>query len=187
VTALADLPDLAARLSRDLDLASVPHAVSGAVALAAYGYVRATRDIDLLVAVPSVRLPEVFEIVRRHGFVGEDRELIASLRQRYLAEMRSGPASVEILVPALPFHDTILSRAVRLEVAGVQVPFVSPEDLVVLKALWHRTKDLADIKALLAARGPEFDRAYVEKTLRGLLQEAARPVPEIERVLDELI
>ena len=53
MASLADLPDLAARLSAELSAASIPHAVSGALAMAAYGYVSATRHIDILVAAPA--------------------------------------------------------------------------------------------------------------------------------------
>ncbi len=186
VAALADLPDLAARLSADLRAAAIPHAVSGALAMAAYGYVRATRDIDILVAVSAVRLPQVFEIVRTHGFKGEDRELIESLRERYMAEMRAGPVSVEILVPVLPYHHTLIDRSVSLQVAGTEVPFISSEDLIVLKTLWHRTKDLADVKVLLAALGEKLDRDYVARTLEGILGERLRDVPEIQQVLDQI-
>ena len=186
MASLADLPDLAARLSAELSAASIPHAVSGALAMAAYGYVRATRDIDILVAVPSVRLPAVFEIVRAHGFEGEDRELIQALRQRYVAEMKSGPVSVEILIPVLPYHNTLIDRSVLLPVAGIEVPFISSEDLVILKILWHRTKDLADVKVLLAALDATLDRDYVVRTIEGILGDRARDMPEIRRVLDQV-
>lgn len=140
---LGDLPRLAARLSRDLSARRIAHVVSGAAAMAAHGFVRATKYIDILVVVPSLRLPEVFDVVRSHGFEGDDRELIASLRNRYVAELRSGRMSVEILIPVLPYHATLVERATQLEVGGVVVPFVSREDLVVLKMLWHRAKSLS--------------------------------------------
>ena len=184
MASLADLPDLAAHLSAELSAASIPHAVSGALAMAAYGYVRATRDIDILVAAPSARLPAVFEIIRAHGFQGDDRELIQALRQRYVAEMRSGPVSVEILIPVLPYHSTLIDRSVFLPVAGTEVPFISSEDLIILKTLWHRTKDIADIKVLLAALDATLDRAYVVRTIEGILGDRARDVPEIQQVLD---
>jgi predicted nucleotidyltransferase len=169
LAALADLPDLAARLSEALDAARIPHAVSGAVALGAHGFVRATADIDVLVVVPSIRLPEVFSIVRGLGFQGDDADLIEAIRQRFVAEMRAGPATVELLVPVLPYHRSLVDRAVRLPVGGRSVPFVSAEDLVVLKMLWRRTKDVADVQALLAAKGRSLDRDYVKRTLRSIL------------------
>jgi predicted nucleotidyltransferase len=152
--------------------------------MAAHGYVRATRDIDILVAAPALRWPEVFRIVGDHGFEGDEAELIAAIRERSVAEMRAGPARVEILVPVLPYHNTLVDRAVIVEVGGVSVPFVSPEDLVILKALWHRTKDIADIKALLTAT--DLDTSYVRSTLEGILGDRLDTVPEIREIMDRL-
>src|SRR5436189_1695260 len=106
---------VAAQVSADLSAAGIRHAVSGSVALAAHGYVRGTLDLDLLVAVPAPRLPAVFAVLRARGFVGEDRALIASLRERHVASLFRGAFSVEILVPVIPYHDTLLSRAVRMD------------------------------------------------------------------------
>ncbi len=164
-----DLADLAAAISIELDRAGIRHAITGSIAMAAHGYVRATMDVDLLVVAPALRWPEVFEIVRRHGFEGDDLALIDALRQRYVAGLRRGTWVVEILVPVLPYHATLLSRARLVEIAGARVPVVSPEDLLVLKLLWHRAKDVADLHALVAARGADLDAAYVEATLRSLL------------------
>ena len=149
--------------------AGIRHVVSGAIALAAHGFVRATRDIDLLVVVPSVRLPSVFEIIRRFGFSGEDRALLESLREHHVAELRSGPAAVEILIPAIPYHRTLVDRAVRFTVDGIEVPFISAEDAFILKMLWRRTKDLADAKALAAALRNRLDREYIRDTLLTML------------------
>lgn len=179
---LADLPLVAAGISRDLAAEGIQHAVSGAIAMAAHGFVRATRDIDILVVVPALRLPAALEVVRRHGFAGEDRALLESLRTRFVAEMRAGPATVEILVPVLPYHHEVFRRAVRIETGGVAVPFVTPEDLVVLKMLWLRDKDRADVRALLAARKGSLDAAYVRRTLDSLLPPGDGRVAEFERM-----
>ena len=165
----SELPSITAALSADLSNAGIDHAISGATAMAAHGYVRATQDIDVLVVVPDIRLPEVFSIVRKRGFHGQDPDLVRALRDHHVAELRRGTLSVQILRPALPYHHVVLRRAVRLPVSGHAVPFVSREDLVVLKLLWHRTKDIADIQALLAAAGATLDVAYVRTTLGQLL------------------
>jgi hypothetical protein len=175
LAALADLTGLAARISAELTREEIPHAVSGAIAMAAHGHVRATADLDILAVTGSMRLPTVFEIIRRQGFEGDDRDLIDSVRTRYVATLRSGPATVEILVPAIPYHHGIVERAVRRPVAGGEVPFVCIEDLVILKMLWRRAKDVADLHALIAAT-PEIDVDFIRETLRGILP------PEDERL-----
>jgi hypothetical protein len=180
-----DLPSVAVAVSRDLTRAGIAHALSGALAMAAHGYVRATADVDILVVTSSLRIPEVFEIVRRQGFAGEDRDLISSLRERYVATLRAGTKSVEILVPVLPYHGTILSRSRLLDIDGVPVPVVSLEDLVVLKMLWHRTKDVADVEALVAIPA-SLDQAWIETTLRGMLPEGDPRFVEIQGLFRRL-
>jgi hypothetical protein len=184
LAALSELPGLTAAISGDLRAAGIAHAVSGAAALAAYGVVRATRDLDVLVSVPAIRLPHVFVLLRHRGFAGEDADLLAALRDRSVAEMTSaGPLSVELLVPALPYHHDLLRRAVDIEVQGVPVPFVSREDLVVLKLLWRRTKDVADVEALLAASDSSLNVAYVRRTLASLLPNGDPRLIELEALL----
>jgi hypothetical protein len=43
------------------------------------------------------------------------------------------------------------------------------EDLVLLKLLWSRAKDVADIHALLALSGQSFDTDYATSTLEEIL------------------
>jgi hypothetical protein len=170
LAALADLPSLAVRLSSALEEAGIPHAISGAVAMAAHGYVRATQDLDVLVLASSMQLPRVFEIVRAQGFEGEDRELIEAIRERYVAALHAGPVTVEVLVPVLPYHRTLAERAVRIALPDGNVPFVTVEDLIVLKMLWHRAKDVPDIHALIATT-LNLDQGYVREALASILPE----------------
>lgn len=168
MAALRDLPALAAAISTQLARKGIRHAISGAVAMAAHGVVRATKDLDILVVTTQVRLPEVFAIVRGLGFQGDDATLLRGLREDGYAELKSGPVRVEVFAPVLPYHGTIPGRAVLIEIAGTRVPVVTIEDLVVLKMLWRRPKDIPDIHSLLAA-ARNLDAEYVRSTLASIL------------------
>jgi hypothetical protein len=168
LAALHDLPGLAAAISAQLARKGIGHAVSGAVAMAVHGVVRATKDLDILVVAAQVQLPEVFAIVRGLGFQGDDAQLLRGLREHGYAEMKSGAVRVEILAPVLPYHRTLPDRAVRAEIAGTRVPVVSLEDLVVLKMLWRRPKDIPDIHSLLTA-ARNLDAGYIRSTLASIL------------------
>ncbi len=159
MAALADLPGLAVRISRELAEAGIPHAVSGAVAMAAHGYVRATRDLDILVGASAIQLPRVFEIIRGQGFAGEDRELIEALRKRYVAALEAGPATVEILVPVLPYHRKVLERAVHRDVPGGSVPFVTAR---ILRGCQPRILPAGRIQAQRTRGAPARVRGGVE-------------------------
>jgi hypothetical protein len=179
---LGELSRLAAAISADLDAAKIAHAVTGSLVLAAHAMPRQTKDIDVVVVVPSIRLPFVFEIARRHGFVGEDRDLIEQIRAKSYAQMTLGPLTLDVIVPVLPYHYEIVKRASPHDVAGRAVPLVTLEDLFVLKTLWRREKDLADMR-VLAALGDRLDGAYVRRTLEGLLPPDDPRHAEVERML----
>jgi predicted nucleotidyltransferase len=179
---LAELSRLAVAISSDLTRAGIEHALTGSLVLVVLGRPRQTQDIDVVVAVSSIRLPAVFEIARRHGFVGEDRDLITQIRERSYAALRSGPITLDVIVPVLPYHSTIVKRAKRVEIGGVAVPLVTAEDLFVMKVLWHRAKDEADL-LVLNALPDRLDGAYVRATLAGLLPTDDPRHAEVERLL----
>jgi len=182
MAALAELSRLAAAISSDLTAAGIEHALTGALVLAAHAMPRQTRDIDVVVVIPSMRLPVVFEIARRHGFSGDDRALITQIRTRSFAQMTSGPLTLDVIVPVLPYHHEIVKRARPHEIAGVKAPLVTLEDLFVIKVLWHREKDVWDLR-VLAAMGDRLDGAYIRKTLDGLLPPDDPRHAEVEALL----
>jgi hypothetical protein len=63
---------------------------------------------------------------------------------------------VDIALGCLPFEEEAVARAKAVQVAGVSVPLPTPEDLVIMKAVAHRERDVMDIDGLLAAH-PDLD------------------------------
>ena len=45
------------------------------------------------------------------------------------------------------------------------MPILAPEDLIVLKLLFHRHKDVVDIERIVAAMGADLDWPYVRRWL----------------------
>jgi len=165
-----ELVRLSARLSRDLTERRIRHAVSGGAAMAAHGLVGASDRIEIRVVVSALRLPETFDLVRAHGFAGDDRELIDAIRDRAVATLRGAPYELELRLPVLPYDRTVVDRAQTIELNGVGVPIVALEDLIVIEALWGRDA-VAGARDLVEAGGPRLDRAYVTATLASILPE----------------
>ena len=62
----------------------------------------------------------------------------------------------------------IFDRAICVPMMGIEVPVATAEDLFVVKTLWVRPKDVADLH-VLAAIGDRVDRTYVRAKLREIL------------------
>ena len=64
-------PEVARTLADALEGAQIPYAVGGALALAVWGFPRATNDVDLDVFAELEDLPRVFDAFERAGCVVE--------------------------------------------------------------------------------------------------------------------
>ena len=64
----------------------------------------------------------------------------------------------------------MLARAIRRRVGRRSIPFVDTNDLLVLKVLAARPKDLEDVRALLRGGSTEIDLATTKARLRELGQ-----------------
>ena len=92
------------------------------------------------------------------------------------------PLDVVLAGPGI--EERCLARARLLAVDDVTVPVASPEDIVVMKVLAGRAKDIDNAGAILAANDRR-DLVELWRTLR-LLEEALDQgdlVPELERLL----
>jgi hypothetical protein len=79
------------------------------------------------------------------------------------------PVDVVLAGPGL--EEEFLERARPVDLGGVTLPVISPEDLLITKVLAGRPKDLEDIRGILRERLPELDLSRVRHIL-GLLDRA---------------
>ena len=78
---------------------------------------------------------------------------------------------VDVVLAGSGLEDEFLRRARPIEIQGMQIPTIDPEDLVIAKILAGRAKDLEDARALWKIHGARLDAARIREVL-GLLEEA---------------
>jgi len=180
--ALADLKDALAALGVDWYL-------FGAQAALVHGAARVTADVDVTVRLGKVTPARLSTALKRHGFRlrVDDPSFVRTTRVLPVLHVRTSvPADLVLAGPGL--EDAFLERAVVRDVGGVPVPVARAEDLIVMKILAGRDKDLDDVVAILAARGAELDANDVLRTL-ALVEDALGQsdlVPTWERLRAEL-
>jgi hypothetical protein len=160
----------------------------GAQAAFLYGAARMTIDVDLTVMLDARSPQELSAALSRHRVrvrVGEDEAaFIEQTRVLPVVHMESGVAG-DIVLAGPGLEEGFLERAVERDVLGVKVPVAAAEDLVVMKVLAGRPKDIADVKAIVAAQGDALKVDDIRETLR--LVEAALGqsdlLPAFEKVL----
>ena len=70
------------------------------------------------------------------------------------------------------------------DIGGFSIPLPLPEDLVIMKIIAGRPRDIADVEGVLA-NTPNFDRASVRETVRGFAE--LLDAPEILDNLSRLL
>lgn len=146
--------------------------VFGAQAVIAAGAVRVTADIDITTEDGPV--PRIQAALEQAGYVLrpdiEDLEaLIEHHRVLPLVHKKTG-MQLDVVRAGPGPEEGMLERLVLRRVGKKQIPFVSTNDLLVLKTLAGREKDLGDIRALLEAAKGEIDLDVVRARLDELGQ-----------------
>jgi hypothetical protein len=180
--------DLLADLAGGLGEAGVDWYLFGARAAILHGVARLTADVDVTVRLPeSTSSGSLVAVLERHGFRPRvtDADFIARTRVIPFVHVATTlPLDVVLAGPGL--EERFFERATVRRVEGVRVPVASAEDLVVMKVLASRPKDLDDVTAIAAAYGEALDVTYVRRMLR-LIEEALAQgdlLPAFEQALE---
>jgi hypothetical protein len=144
------LPERVVALHRCLAKARIGHAFGGALALAYWTLEpRGTRDIDvnvflpvseaerLLAALPAAvsRPPGTLEAIAREGQV----------------RLWWDDVPLDLFFDYVPIHGEAADHRRLVPFEGTRIPVLGPIELAAFKVMFDRTRDWADIEAMIAA------------------------------------
>jgi hypothetical protein len=172
--------ELASHLADVLEEDQLPYAIGGALALTAWAIPRDTKDVDISVFVSEERLPGVIDAFERAGVMIDRAEAQRSVARIGMFTGRSGRTLVDVFLSAHPHFHEMAKRRVKITIpSGPSLWFVTAEDLAVLKLLYARTKDAADLERLFAAV-PTLDVSYVRSWLTKMVPDGDRRIVMLE-------
>jgi predicted nucleotidyltransferase len=168
VVAPADPTELLRDLDRAMSTRRMRWYVFGAQAVMAYGRPRLTADVDAAIDAPDVTAAEFAGWLADYGF--ELRFPIDSRPDAKLIPLvhRATAMPLDLLIASSELQEEFLARARRIDLGGVEVPVVTAEDLVAMKILAGRRKDLEDVRSVLLEQGAALDRDRVLGVLKRL-------------------
>ena len=154
--------DALARIADFLDRANVPYMVIGGIANLVWGEPRATLDIDVTVLVGRDDL-EVFLARVRSEYdvlVGDAAAFVRETRVLPIAD-RSG-VRIDLVFGLRPFEEEAVRRAVDIDTGERSVRVCTAEDLILMKIISDRPRDLDDARAIVGCRLGSLDLAHLE-------------------------
>ena len=140
--------------------------VFGGQAVLLYGEPRLTRDIDITLGVDPSQPAPVLRVIEELQLRTLVDDVGAFLQQTFVLPVVDPKTNVRVdfVFSLTEYERQAIDRSKIVRISGVDVRFVSLEDLIVMKVVAGRPRDLEDVVSVIR-KNPGFDRAYVEKWL----------------------
>ena len=133
-----------------LDAAGIGHAFGGAIALAyCTEEPRGTRDLDLNVFVPPEDAERAFAALPESVLVRAAD--VAATQRDGQVRLWWDDTPIDVFFDVHAFHRHAAARVRRVPFEGANIPVLDCDSLAVFKALFNRTRDWADIEAMVEA------------------------------------
>jgi hypothetical protein len=141
-----------------LHAADVRHAFGGALALAFHiEEPRATRDIDVNVFAPSAQARDVFAALPPAvNWSAKDVKQVAKAGQ---VRLFWDDNPLDLFFSTHAFHDQAAAEIIEVPFADTTIPVLGATELAVFKAFFNRTKDWADVEAMVDVGTVDVHRA----------------------------
>ena len=123
--------------------------VIGAYAMGAYGYPRATGDMDIWIMSSGENSRKVFDALKEFGAPLSQINETTFAGRDIIFQIGVAPRRIDIIttIDGLEFEQA-WQRRVEIDIDGLNVPFISKPDLIKNKESTGREKDILDAKIL---------------------------------------
>jgi predicted nucleotidyltransferase len=145
-------------LLRRLSEADVEFVVVGGLALNAWGVIRGTKDVDIVVSpelgnfrrLAAVAVDANGHVQQGEALLGSAFSIAAALADGDQVPIETDLGRLDIVqgLDGIPSFDDLRLRATEAEILGTKVWVCSLEDLKTMKRAAGRTRDLADLEDL---------------------------------------
>lgn len=170
------LLDALTSVSEWISDAGFPAVIVGGVAASLLGRPRFTRDIDALADLPEDAWAAALESAARFGLDPRLEDPIGFARRSrvLLLRHRASEIEVDVILGTLPFERDAVARGEDRRIGGLTVRLPRVEDLLIMKAIAHRPRDVADLEGLLQAH-PKVDIESARRWIREFATAATMP------------
>jgi hypothetical protein len=161
--------------------------VFGAQAVVAYGRPRLTADLDIAVMAELAQVPQLVARLGAAGLRLQPQATEDFVRRTHVLPFVHEPSGipVDIVLAGPGLEEEFVANARELALAGVTVPVISPEDLLVTKILAGRPKDGDDVDGILREQLPSLDLDRCRRFLTMLEEALSRDdlLPKLDEAL----
>ncbi len=127
--------------------------VIGGIAVGVLGKARFTEDLDAMFLLSTQDIPHFLEEAKQEGIEPRVENAVEFAKKKRVLLLRHTitETDIDISMGIMPLEEEIVERSSVHEFDDtLQVRLPTPEDLIIMKAIAHRPKDMEDIRTLAA-------------------------------------
>jgi len=160
--------------------------IIGGIAVGFLGRPRLTEDVDAMFLLSAQDIPKFLEAAKNENIEPRIPNADEFARKNRVLLLQHSPTetNIDISLGIMPFEEEVVERGVVQSTATLSVRLPSPEDLIVMKAVAHRPKDLEDIQTIVD-KNPKLDISRIEKWVKQFAEVLEMPSlwDDIESIL----
>lgn len=138
--------------------------VVGGLAVSAWGRPRMTQDVDVVVDIPKEGMEDFLRTARNQGYTFSEEdatELLAGGFLRLIPTHTDAPFPLDILLADTELHQSCLARKIDIQIGGVHVAVVAPEELILMKLVSFRPQDTFDLETVIEEMKGQLDLQHL--------------------------
>jgi hypothetical protein len=171
---------------RWLDAAQIPSVIIGGIAASILGRPRLTQDVDALAVLPETEWARVMGLASQYALQPRIQDALQFAQRSRMLLMRHTPSGIDVDVTfgGLLFEQAAVAQGQTHDIGGVRLRLPRVDDLMVMKAIARRPKDVEDLRGLLATH-PDADIAAARRWIREFA--TAMSMPDMLSDFDALL
>jgi hypothetical protein len=169
-----------------LEALQIPYMLVGSISSSAYGIARSSKDADVVVELGARsiraladRLGKSFRLDPQMSFE------TVTMTTRHVIEVSEVPFTIELFHLSDDEHDQErFRRRKRVKLFDRDTWLPQPEDVIVTKVRWRRSKDTDDVRDVISVQGDTLDWDYIyawadRHGTRAVLDEIRASIPPL--------
>jgi predicted nucleotidyltransferase len=152
-----------------LERLGVPYAIMGGLAVRIWSIPRATRDVDVTISASPDDVKQLAAAFEKLGYTTPEvhakgwTDQVADMPLiKFRWYVPGGDLDIDVFIADTPYQHAYMERRQRAQSQGLDMWVVSAEDLVLLKLVAARPRDMIDVADVLFMQG-QLDENYMRQ------------------------
>jgi len=138
--------------------------IIGGIAVGFLGKPRLTEDVDAMFLLSTQHIVQFLKTAKEENIESRipNAEEFARKNRVLLLQHSITKTNIDISLGILPFEEEMVERGIVQSTNTLSIRLPTPEDLIIMKAIAHRPKDLEDIRTIID-KNPQLDVDRIKK------------------------